>query len=81
VTFDGVAPGAAQVGFRQGGNLLGATTVAPEGGWSWDPGGLWPAGTHSVEVFAVDAAGTESPATPAVFTVLNTSAGAAQAGY
>ncbi|MEU6477300.1 hypothetical protein ABZ858_10480 [Streptomyces sp. NPDC047017] len=81
VAFSGFAPGAAQVGFRQNGMLLGSTVVAPESGWSWAPGGAWPEGTHTVEVFAVDAAGAESPATAATFVVLGAAVGTAHTGY
>ncbi|OAH12871.1 hypothetical protein [Streptomyces jeddahensis] len=81
VGFTGAARGAAQVGFRENGVFLGACAVAPEGRWSWDPGWLWAEGMHTVEVFAVDAAGRESPAAAVPFTVMNAPAGAAPAGY
>lgn len=38
VVFRGSAPGAAQVGFRENGVLLGGAMVAPDGMWSWDSG-------------------------------------------
>ncbi|MBA2947666.1 hypothetical protein [Streptomyces himalayensis] len=81
VGFAGVARGAAQVGFRENGIFLGACAVAPEGRWAWDPGRPWAEGRHTVEVFAVDAAGGESPAAPVPFSVTNASAGAPRAGY
>ncbi|MER5182745.1 hypothetical protein ABT009_31080 [Streptomyces sp. NPDC002896] len=81
VGFTGAARGAAQVGFRENGVFLGACAVAPEGRWSWDPGWPWAEGMHTVEVFAVDAAGGESPAASVPFTVMNAPAGAAPAGY
>jgi hypothetical protein len=80
VTITGFAPGAVQVGFRHHGVLLGATVVGADGGWAWDPGAPWPPGSYTVEVFAVDGSGVESPAIPAFFTVLGSSAGAAHAG-
>ncbi|MHA5050513.1 hypothetical protein [Streptomyces sp. SD15] len=81
VGFAGVARGATQVGFRENGVFLGSGAVALDGRWSWDPGWPWGEGAHTVEVFAVDAAGGESEATPAPFAVLNASAGATPAGY
>ncbi|MCA2201244.1 hypothetical protein [Streptomyces sp. SMS_SU21] len=76
VVFRGAAPGAAQVGFRENGVLLGGAMVAPDGMWSWDSGWAWGEGAHFVEVFTVTASGAESPATPVPFTVLGFSAGA-----
>jgi hypothetical protein len=78
VGFHGLAPGAAQVLFRENGVVLGAAVVAPDGNWGWEPGWAWPEGSRLVEVVAVDAHGMESPPAPAAFTVMNTSA---QAGY
>ncbi|MEU2989429.1 hypothetical protein ACPCAJ_06850 [Streptomyces griseoincarnatus] len=76
VVFRGSAPGAAQVGFRENGVLLGGAMVAPDGMWSWDSGWAWGEGARFVEVFTVTASGAESPATPVPFTVLGFSAGA-----
>ncbi|MET8204589.1 hypothetical protein ABZT51_00880 [Streptomyces sp. NPDC005373] len=81
VGFTGFAGGARQVGFRENGAFLGATAVAADGRWSWEPGWAWPEGMHLVEVFAVDAAGVESPAAQAPFAVVNVSAGAGSAAY
>ncbi|MEG3626975.1 hypothetical protein [Streptomyces poriticola] len=81
VRFTGLAPGAAQVGFRAGGTLLGTTPVAADGRWTWDSGWSWQEGRHTVEVFAVDTAGTESTAAPVPFAVLNTPAGARPFGH
>ncbi|ATW51242.1 hypothetical protein [Streptomyces peucetius] len=71
VQFTGFAGGAARVGFRAGGTLLGVSPVAADGRWTWDSGWPWQEGMHSVEVFAVDAAGTESPAAVVPFEVLS----------
>ncbi|MFG2636704.1 hypothetical protein ACGFX8_22980 [Streptomyces sp. NPDC048362] len=81
VVFTGSSPGAAQVGFRENGVLLGGTAVAPNGGWSWDGGWEWSAGAHVVDVFAVDASGAESPFTQVPFTVMGASAGAPAAAF
>ncbi|MBA2947667.1 hypothetical protein [Streptomyces himalayensis] len=81
VVFTGAATGAAQVGFRENGVLLGGAAVAPNGSWSWDSGWAWNAGMHVVDVFAVDASGAESPVTQIPFTVMNASAGVAAAPY
>ncbi|WP_200307735.1 hypothetical protein [Streptomyces adelaidensis] len=77
VVFTGTATGAAQVGFRENGVLLGGAGVAPNGAWSWESGWAWSEGTHIVDVFAVDASGAESPVTRIPFTAMNVSAGAA----
>ncbi|MHA5050512.1 Ig-like domain-containing protein [Streptomyces sp. SD15] len=81
VVFTGAATGAAQVGFRENGALLGGAAVAPNGSWSWDSGWAWGAGMHVVDVFAVDPSGAESPVTQVPFTVMNASAGAPTAAY
>lgn len=81
VAFTGVAPGASQVGFRESGVLLGASPVAADGRWSWEPGWDWPEGSHLVEVFAVDAAGGESTAAPVPFSVTNAPAMATRARH
>ncbi|MFF9601950.1 hypothetical protein ACF1GY_06680 [Streptomyces sp. NPDC014684] len=81
VVLRGAAVGAAQVGFRENGVLLGGVTVAPDGSWSWDSGWPWGAGTHVVDVFAVDPAGGESPVTQLPFTVLDASATAPSAAF
>ncbi|MFE5394262.1 hypothetical protein ACFQ9U_06805 [Streptomyces sp. NPDC056568] len=81
VRFTGLARGAAQVGFRAGGTLLGGSPVAVDGRWAWDSGWPWQEGRHTVEVFAVDAAGNESPATLVPFAVAHTPAGATPYGY
>ncbi|WP_267716937.1 hypothetical protein [Streptomyces sp. CoH17] len=81
VRFTGLARGAAQVGFRAGGTLLGGTPVAADGRWAWDPGWPWQEGRHAVEVFAVDAVGNESPATQVPFAVVHAPAGATPYGY
>ncbi|MGW4440260.1 hypothetical protein ACWELO_31745 [Streptomyces sp. NPDC004596] len=81
VTFQGVAMGAAHVGFRENGVFLAACEVAPNGQWTWEPGWLWAEGVHTVEVVAADTVGAESPATPVVFAVTNATAGAAPAGH
>ncbi|MEG3626976.1 hypothetical protein [Streptomyces poriticola] len=77
VGFRGVAPGATQVGFRRDGVHLGSAAVAPDGGWGWDAGRPWPAGTHQVDVVAVDANGLESPPVTVPFTVVDLPAPAA----
>lgn len=79
--FTGLARGAAQVGFRAAGTLLGGGPVAVDGRWTWDSGWPWQEGRHSVEVFAVDAVGTESPATLVPFAVAHATTGAAPYGY
>ncbi|MFV0133068.1 hypothetical protein ACLGIH_07485 [Streptomyces sp. HMX87] len=81
VRFTGLAGGAAQVGFRAGGTLLGSCSVAADGRWSWDSGWPWQEGMHTVEVFAVDTTGAESPAALVPFAVLNAPAGAQPFGY
>ncbi|MFD8069683.1 hypothetical protein [Streptomyces parvulus] len=81
VRFTGLARGAAQVGFRAGGTLLGGSPVAVDGRWAWDSGWPWQEGRHTVEVFAVDAAGNESPSTPVLFAVAHVTAGATAYGY
>ncbi|MEV5985431.1 hypothetical protein AB0L85_10455 [Streptomyces sp. NPDC052051] len=81
VVFTGSATGAAQVGIRENGVLLGAAAVAPNGSWSWDSGWAWSAGMHVVDVFAVDASGGESPVTQVPFTVMNAPAGAGAHQY
>ncbi|XVV37746.1 hypothetical protein ACQPXT_30595 [Streptomyces sp. CA-100214] len=81
VRFTGLARGAAQVGFRAGGTLLGGSPVAVDGRWAWDSGWPWQEGRHTVEVFAVDTAGNESPATPVPFAVAHVTAGATPYGY
>ncbi|MEV7684851.1 hypothetical protein [Streptomyces bungoensis] len=81
VVFRGAAAGAAQVGFRERGMLLGGAAVAPDGSWSWDSGWAWGVGTHVVDVFAVDPSGAESPVTQVPFTVLDVSAAAPTASF
>ncbi|MGC0374049.1 hypothetical protein [Streptomyces sp. SAI-229] len=81
VRFTGLAGGAAQVGFRMGGTLLGTCPVAADGRWTWDSGWAWQEGMHTVEVFAMDAAGAESPTALLPFAVLNAPAGAQPFGY
>ncbi|MEV0975663.1 hypothetical protein [Streptomyces sp. NPDC049915] len=81
VGFAGVAPGAAQVGFRLNGALLGASPVGPDGGWVWDAGRIWPHGLYTVEVFAVDETGAESPAAIVPFTVMNAPVGSSAPAY
>jgi len=81
VVFAGSAAASTQVGFRENGVLLGGTAVAPNGSWSWEAGWQWAAGAHVIDVFAVDASGTESPATRVPFTVMQTSTGATPASY
>ncbi|MET7571309.1 hypothetical protein ABZT04_22820 [Streptomyces sp. NPDC005492] len=81
VVFTGSATASAQVGFRENGVLLGGTAVAPNGSWSWEAGWQWGAGAHVVDVFAVDASGTESPVTRVPFTVMATPAGATPTSY
>ncbi|RSN64311.1 hypothetical protein DMH12_03595 [Streptomyces sp. WAC 04229] len=81
VRFTGLAPGAAQVGFRAGGTLLGGSPVAVDGRWAWDSGWPWQEGRHTVEVFAVDAAGNESSPTPVLFAVAHVTAGTTPYGY
>ncbi|MEJ1197448.1 MULTISPECIES: hypothetical protein [unclassified Streptomyces] len=81
VRFSGLAQGATQVGFRAGGTLLGGSAVAVDGRWAWDSGWPWQEGRHSVEVFAVDAVGNESPATLVPFAVAHATAGATPYGY
>jgi hypothetical protein len=81
VQFTGFAGGAARVGFRAGGTLLGGSAVAADGRWTWESGWPWQEGTHTVEVFAVDAAGNESPAALVPFAVLPAVAGASRFGY
>jgi hypothetical protein len=81
VDFAGFAAGAVQVGFRENGIFLGSCAVAPDGRWSWQPGWSWAGGMHTVEVFAADAAGGESPAAAVPFAVQNLPADAATARY
>ncbi|WP_026151404.1 hypothetical protein [Streptomyces prunicolor] len=81
VVFAGSAAASTQVGFRENGVLLGGTAVALNGSWSWEAGWQWAAGAHVIDVFAVDASGTESPATRVPFTVMQTSTGATPASY
>ncbi|WP_371668592.1 hypothetical protein OG985_13535 [Streptomyces sp. NBC_00289] len=81
VVFAGAAAGAAQIGFRENGVLLGGAAVAANGSWSWDSGWAWSEGMHVVDVFGVDASGAESPVTQVPFTVMNASAGSAVGSY
>ncbi|PKW10694.1 hypothetical protein SAMN05428944_2105 [Streptomyces sp. 1222.5] len=81
VVFSGAAPGAAQIGFRENGVLLGGAAVAPNGSWSWDSGWPWSPGVHIVDVFAVDTAGGESAVTQVPFTVMDVPAGAGAVPY
>ncbi len=81
VVFTGSAAASTQVGFRENGVLLGGTVVAPNGAWSWESGWQWAAGRHVIDVFSVDASGTESPVTTVPFTVMHTTSGAAPAAY
>ncbi|MFJ2946190.1 hypothetical protein ACIO8H_00860 [Streptomyces sp. NPDC087226] len=81
VRFTGFAGGAVQVGFRAGGTLLGTAPVAADGRWVWDAGWPWQEGMHTVEVFAVDAVGTETPAALVPFDVMHATAGASPFGY
>ncbi|MFB7775585.1 hypothetical protein [Streptomyces bauhiniae] len=60
VGFTGFATGAGRVGFRENGVVLGACAVAPDGAWSWVPERPWAVGPHTVEVFSIGAADTES---------------------
>ncbi|TGN76638.1 hypothetical protein E5083_15765 [Streptomyces bauhiniae] len=60
VGFTGFATGAARIGFRENGAVLGECAVAPDGAWSWAPEGPWTGGPHTVEVFSIGAADTES---------------------
>ncbi|MFD8674482.1 hypothetical protein ACFV1A_15515 [Streptomyces seoulensis] len=60
VGFTGFATGAGRVGFRENGAVLGECAVAADGAWSWVPEGPWTEGPHTVEVFSIGAAGTES---------------------
>ncbi|MCX4814536.1 hypothetical protein OG601_28470 [Streptomyces sp. NBC_01239] len=81
VVFTGSAAASTQVGFRENGVLLGGTVVAPNGAWSWESGWQWAAGPHVIDVFSVDASGTESPVTTVPFTVMHTPSGATPAAY
>ncbi|MGC9538826.1 hypothetical protein [Streptomyces sp. UG1] len=81
VVFTGSAAGAAQIGFRENGALLGGVAVAADGTWSWDAGWAWSAGMHVVDVFAVDAAGAESAVTQVPFTVMTASAVSGTSAY
>ncbi|MFE4454455.1 hypothetical protein [Streptomyces sp. NPDC056796] len=67
----GYAQGAAHVGFTEDGMPLGMTPVAPDGGWSWESGWSWMDGQHTVECYAVDPNGTESPRSAVTFGVVN----------
>ncbi|MEV6792106.1 hypothetical protein AB0M87_08935 [Streptomyces sp. NPDC051320] len=71
VRFTGAARDATQVGFREDGIPLGVAPVAPDGSWSWESGWSWSAGQHVVEVFGVDAGGSESLASLVSFTAQN----------
>lgn len=68
VGFTGFATGAARVGFRENGAVLGECAVAPDGAWSWAPEGPWAGGPHTVEVFSIGAADTESRPFAVTFT-------------
>ncbi|MEU0370500.1 hypothetical protein ABZ070_09580 [Streptomyces sp. NPDC006283] len=81
VQFTGFAAGASRVGFRAGGTLLGGSPVAADGRWTWESGWPWQEGMHTVEVFAVDVHGMESPAALVPFSVLPAAAGASHFGY
>lgn len=70
--FVGTARGADRVSFWENGKHLGSTPVAAEASWSWAPVKSWSPGEHVVEVFAVDAKGTQSDSTVLEFTVLDT---------
>ncbi|MEV7199280.1 hypothetical protein [Streptomyces griseoluteus] len=60
VGFTGFATGSVRVGFRENGAVLGECAVAPDGAWSWAPDAPWSGGPHTVEVFSIGAADTES---------------------
>ncbi|GHF09788.1 hypothetical protein E5082_18445 [Streptomyces griseoluteus] len=68
VGFTGFATGAARVGIRENGAVLGECAVAPDGAWSWAPEGPWAGGPHTVEVFSIGAADTESRPVAVTFT-------------
>ncbi|MFD4555432.1 hypothetical protein ACFWP5_14125 [Streptomyces sp. NPDC058469] len=81
VRFTGAANGATQVGFRENGVFLGSCALAPDGRWLWNADWRWAEGMHTVEVFAVNAAGTESPPAPVTFAVIRTAAGPAHPAH
>lgn len=70
VMFQGSAPGAAHVGLREAGLVIGAVPVGPDGGWFWESEWAWTPGPHMVEVFATDVFGAESAPTVVVFSAM-----------
>ncbi|MFF0711309.1 hypothetical protein ACWEVM_07560 [Streptomyces bauhiniae] len=60
VGFTGFATGAGRVGFRENGVVVGECAVAADGAWSWVPERPWTGGPHTVEVFSIGVADTES---------------------
>ncbi|WP_031095709.1 hypothetical protein [Streptomyces sp. NRRL S-15] len=81
VALSGYAPGAVRVEFGEGGAALGAGLVTPEGTWVWESGWSWAEGPHTVECFAVDAAGNKSRRVPVTFTVVNAFAAQSYGAY
>ncbi|BFO16457.1 hypothetical protein SHKM778_28450 [Streptomyces sp. KM77-8] len=80
-TLHRLRTGSGTGGFPSGGTLVGTVPVAADGRWDWDAGWPWQEGMHTVEVFAVDAAGTETPAALVPFDVMHATAGASPFGY
>jgi hypothetical protein len=71
VRITGASNAATQVGFRKNGVLLGLCPVAHDGRWRWDADGNWASGMHTVEVFAANAVGEESPPASVTFAVMS----------
>ncbi|MFE3167304.1 hypothetical protein [Streptomyces sp. NPDC059224] len=72
VRFTGASNAAVRVGFRENGAPLGFCPVGHDGRWLWDADWNWAGGTHTVEVFAANAAGEESPSASVTFAVMRT---------
>ncbi|MFC7302835.1 hypothetical protein ACFQVC_01215 [Streptomyces monticola] len=70
MTIAGTARGAVRVSLWENGKFLATPDVAADGTWSWQPRKPWGKGQHMVRLFAVDAAGFQSPRTEVSFSVV-----------
>lgn len=66
--FTGTARGAVTVQFWENGRYVGTTGVGADGTWAWTRDTAWPAGRHTLRVFATNARGVESERTTVTFT-------------
>lgn len=66
--LSGTARGAVTVQFWENGRYVGTTGVGADGTWAWTRDTSWPAGRHTLKVFATNARGVESERTTVTFT-------------